>query len=499
MALRSLSICSGCGLLDLAIHEVIGDALPIAYVENEATVAAILAAHVEAGRLPPAPIWSDLRTVCDAAFGAYVRAAGGIDFLYGGFPCQPHSVAGKQRGADDERDLWPDIERIIERYKPALCFFENVPGILGYLSERIVPFLRRAGYLMPRPLLLEAAHVGASHKRERLFFLAYRSDSRCLIDMQRHGDAPRVAADGHSSGHDVDGRDSLMELAHVERNGRQWHEQPARDAAGDGQQSTSSSIQLAHSPGRRRRKLRQPSGGGGQLYGGDKQLDDTASKRAGISGAPEPRRDGADDGVLGAAGDELVNARRGSVERRGEPGDIRGAAVGVDGEGNQRERSGDADSGSGVVLDDAYRARCSQALRRSDERTPGQQGGQCVPGNGRDQLPAFPPGPGFGLDAVVDDVLAELTSDPDTGRARFLAELANYAAWQRILAERPDLAPATVEREIRVVAHERAAGLGDWPGRIDQLRCLGNGVVVDQAAEALRILLERVTKVKRSK
>ena len=173
----AISICSGIGGLDLGVRRAMPGVRTILYVEREVSAAAILAARMRDGLLESAPVWSDVATLTGAECSDYVRTATGgrgIGMLYGGIPCQPHSVAGKRRGADDERDLWPVTLRAIEHYRPGLFFLENVPGILGFMSERIVPDLRRVGYVVPRPCLLAAADVGASQRRERVFLLAHR-------------------------------------------------------------------------------------------------------------------------------------------------------------------------------------------------------------------------------------------------------------------------------------------------------------------------------------
>lgn len=100
----------------------------------------------------------------------------------------------------------------------------------------------------------------------------------------------------------------------------------------------------------------------------------------------------------------------------------------------------------------------------------------------RDIFGPFPPGPGLGLDRVVDDILNAFADGAADAGGRFLAELAEWANWQRILEARPDLEPA-VESEIRGVADGMAGRLD--LSRTDQLRILGNGVVPAQAAAAI--------------
>ena len=99
--------------------------------------------------------------------------AGKVDILTGGFPCQPHSVAGKREGARDERNLWPETARLIGEVGPRYVLLENVPGILanGY-GGTVVGELSELGYDC-RWGVVSAADVGANHLRKRWWVLAY--------------------------------------------------------------------------------------------------------------------------------------------------------------------------------------------------------------------------------------------------------------------------------------------------------------------------------------
>lgn len=110
--------------------------------------------------------------------GAYVKSP---DLICGGFPCQPHSLAGKRKGADDERHLWPEFARIIGEFKPTFVVAENVPGIRtnGALNE-VLSDLTFLGY-DAEWVRLGAAAVGAPHLRERIFVVAYPSVDRSAI------------------------------------------------------------------------------------------------------------------------------------------------------------------------------------------------------------------------------------------------------------------------------------------------------------------------------
>jgi DNA (cytosine-5)-methyltransferase 1 len=168
-------------MLDVGLRLAEPGTRPLVYVENEASAAAILAARIQDGAIPFAPLWSDLRTFTGDVLSPFV---GRVDVLLGGIPCQPHSVAGQQRGADDPRDLWPVTARLIRELRPGAVFLENVPGILGYYFDTIWPDLRGMGYRVEAGLF-SAAETGASHRRQRLYILAHSGGVRSVGDHER--------------------------------------------------------------------------------------------------------------------------------------------------------------------------------------------------------------------------------------------------------------------------------------------------------------------------
>ena len=123
---------------------------------------------------PNVPRWRDIRSVTAEDF--YNRTGlRTVDLISGGFPCQPFSVAGKQKGKRDDRYLWPEMLRIISEIKPTWVLGENVPGILSIAGKTVCEDLEREGYAVA-VFNFEAAAVGAPHRRERVFFVA---NSRC--------------------------------------------------------------------------------------------------------------------------------------------------------------------------------------------------------------------------------------------------------------------------------------------------------------------------------
>lgn len=107
---------------------------------------------------------------------------GKIDILTGGFPCQPYSVAGKRKGKEDERHLWPEMLRAIREIEPKYIVGENVYGLTnwngGLVFEEVQTDLENAGYEV-QAYILPACSVNAPHRRDRVWFVAYSCNKRC--------------------------------------------------------------------------------------------------------------------------------------------------------------------------------------------------------------------------------------------------------------------------------------------------------------------------------
>lgn len=173
-----LSLCTGYGGIEKGLEKAIGKITPIAHVEIEAFADCNLVNKMETGKLVPVPIWTNIKT-----FRPYIFRDK-VDILTGGYPCQPFSAAGKRKGKEDPRHLWPWIKEIIKTVRPGLCFFENVEGHISLGLREVLTDLVKLGYSVendcgePTWGLFSAAEVGAPHQRKRAFILAYSSDFR---------------------------------------------------------------------------------------------------------------------------------------------------------------------------------------------------------------------------------------------------------------------------------------------------------------------------------
>lgn len=131
---------------------------------------------------PDVPKWRDIHDLSAADF---VRRTGidpgQLDCISGGFPCQPHSVAGKRKASADERDLWPEYRRVIDELKPRWVVAENVRGLLssenGRFFRNVIRDFANMGYDVGW-CCFRAADVGAIHARERIAIVAYDYSKR---------------------------------------------------------------------------------------------------------------------------------------------------------------------------------------------------------------------------------------------------------------------------------------------------------------------------------
>jgi DNA (cytosine-5)-methyltransferase 1 len=114
----------------------------------------------------------------------FTKWRGKIDVISGGDPCQPSSVAGKRKGRNDDRFLWPQYKRVVSEVRPSFVVNENVRGTVsnGILDEKISD-LEALGYAWWPPLIIPASAVGADHKRERIWLIAYSASNRLERDM----------------------------------------------------------------------------------------------------------------------------------------------------------------------------------------------------------------------------------------------------------------------------------------------------------------------------
>ena len=148
-------------------------------VEWDAYAASVLVARQNDGCLPSFPIWDDVQTFDGRPW------RGIIDIVSGGFPCQDISSAGKGAGIDGNRSgMWRHMARIIGEVRPKFVFVENSPLLVSRGLTRVLGELAEMGY-DAKWGVLGAHHVGAPHKRQRVWIVAYPATSRLQGDKSR--------------------------------------------------------------------------------------------------------------------------------------------------------------------------------------------------------------------------------------------------------------------------------------------------------------------------
>ena len=160
---RHIDLFSGIGGFALAAHWA-GYRTEV-FCEQDPFCQQVLRRH-----WPAVPIVSDIREFDG-------RAYRGADLLTGGFPCQPFSCAGQQRGDQDDRYLWPEMLRVIREARPAWIVGENVSGIINMALDGVLSDLENEGYAT-QAFVIPACAVNAPHKRDRVWIVAHSKGYR---------------------------------------------------------------------------------------------------------------------------------------------------------------------------------------------------------------------------------------------------------------------------------------------------------------------------------
>lgn len=221
-----LDLFSGIGGFSLGLERA--GMRTVAFCERDEYCRAVLRKH-----WPHVPCFEDIHAI--DADG--LDRLGRIDLVCGGFPCQPFSVAGKQRAQADNRHLWPEMRRVIALARPAWVIGENVAGLITLGLDDVLVDLECLGYTA-RTFVIPAAAVGAPHRRDRLWIIATNAYSNGIREQSgwrdganREGPAqPNI----HGSAGPASNADGSRQPEHGERNSRPqaWLEGALRNNAG---------------------------------------------------------------------------------------------------------------------------------------------------------------------------------------------------------------------------------------------------------------------------
>jgi len=169
--MNHLDFCSGIGGWALAFREL--GINTVAFCEIEKYPRQVLQKN-----FPGVPIFNDLK---ELTYEDIKERTGvdGIDILTCSYPCQPFSVAGKQKGEEDPRHLWPDTFRLVQECQPTWFVGENVSGHIKLGLDTVLQDLESEGY-DTRTFVIPASSVGAWHQRQRLWIIGYSEHNGSL-------------------------------------------------------------------------------------------------------------------------------------------------------------------------------------------------------------------------------------------------------------------------------------------------------------------------------
>lgn len=178
--LRTLDLFSGIGGFSLGLDST-GYFETVAFCEIEEFPCKVLNKH-----WPEVPIYNDVRELSYEKLQAdgLISRRRGIDVICGGYPCQPFSVAGRQKGEEDPRHLWPEYFRLVRELRPSYVIGENVGGHIRLGLDSVLEDLDSENYTV-RCFSVEAASLGAPHRRERIFWIADRNPNGNNVDQKR--------------------------------------------------------------------------------------------------------------------------------------------------------------------------------------------------------------------------------------------------------------------------------------------------------------------------
>ena len=172
--INHLDLFSGIGGFALAAQRTWKDNLNIVgFCEIEPYAQKVLNKN-----FPGVPVYKDIKELDGNKFK-------NIDLITGGFPCQDISIAGYGVGIEGKRSgLWSEMFRVISEIRPRFALIENVPAITFRGGTRVISDLAEIGYTTEWQTI-SAAYVGALHRRNRMWFISYPSDSRS--EHSKHG------------------------------------------------------------------------------------------------------------------------------------------------------------------------------------------------------------------------------------------------------------------------------------------------------------------------
>lgn len=200
--MKSIELFAGIGGIALAAEWV--GIETVAFCERDPFCQKVLNKH-----WPSVPIFDDIRTLNKKVLEERGVNVGAIELISGGFPCQPYSIAGKRKGTKDDRDLWPEMFRLIEEIRPTWVVGENVANFANMELDRTLSDLESIGY-KGQSFILPACGVDAKHQRNRTFIVAHAISLR-LEGKRSEQQTTRAFREGKTLSNSIGKRCNKME------------------------------------------------------------------------------------------------------------------------------------------------------------------------------------------------------------------------------------------------------------------------------------------------
>ena len=226
--LQHLDLFSGIGGFSLGLEEI-GLVETVAFCDFDKYCQQVLKKH-----WPNVPIFSDIKELTYEKLKA--NGINKIDIITGGYPCQPFSVAGRKKGEEDPRHVWPEYFRLIKELKPTWVIGENVSGHIKLGLDTVLENLESEGY-STRTFSISASSVGANHQRERVWIIAHSDSNRAKWNQSedRQGSRTEQNSEDVANSNNAGDRTSEYETnKNREKTDERWQEQSQFEFSGYG-------------------------------------------------------------------------------------------------------------------------------------------------------------------------------------------------------------------------------------------------------------------------
>ena len=335
--IKILDVCSGIGGFSLGL-EATGGFDTVAFCEYDEFCRKVLNKH-----WPDVPIYKDLKEIGNEP----TRLIQEFDLICGGIPCQPFSLAGKQKGKEDDRHLWPYMYEIIKHKKPTWVIVENVGGFVNVALDDVCLDLETEGYAT-QSFIIPACGVEAPHRRDRIWIIGKNVGN--TTDNGRTKDKPSEE-EGRVIGQSEEGR--VLESEGTSDGGTS----NVADTESDREDGVSRESESEHGQGDTR--LESSSSNNGRIERGSKQdvADSEGIEGSGNNNSRSSTQQDREDRVQSESRGERSSKGTKDVSNSGGKRGRSGQADRQDAKdagelpGSQEHREGNAEPGLGGMVD----------------------------------------------------------------------------------------------------------------------------------------------------